>query len=55
MYPAMATNGYKLSKMSEINKFEDAGLEFVQISIDGLNPETHDSFRGVKGSWDKGY
>ncbi len=53
MYPAMATNGYKLSKQSKLNKFVDAGLEFVQISIDGLNLETHDSFRGVEGSWDK--
>jgi radical SAM protein with 4Fe4S-binding SPASM domain len=25
----------------------------VQISIDGINPETHDSFRGVEGSWNK--
>ena len=53
MYPAMATNGYKLSKQSKLNKFVDAGLEFIQISIDGLNSETHDSFRGVDGSWDK--
>lgn len=49
----MATNGYKLSKQSKLNKFVDSCLEFVQISIDGLNPETHDSFRGVEGSWDK--
>ena len=53
MYPAMATNGYALSKMSKLNKFKDAGLEFIQISIDGLNPETHDSFRGVEGSWNR--
>ena len=53
MYPAMATNGYQLSKESRLSKFKDAGLEFIQISIDGLNPETHDSFRGVEGSWEK--
>lgn len=53
MYPALATNGYTLSKEVVLNKFVDAGLEFIQISIDGLNPETHDSFRGVKGSWNK--
>lgn len=53
MYPAIATNGYRLSKEYVCNKFADAGLEFVQISIDGLNPETHDSFRGVEGSWEK--
>ncbi len=53
LYPAMATNGYRLSNNNVCSKFVDAGLEFVQISIDGLNSETHDAFRGVEGSWDK--
>lgn len=52
MYPAMATNGYRLSKKYLCNKLVDAGLKFVQISIDGLDPETHDTFRGVEGSWE---
>ena len=53
MYPALATNGYKLANKQIVNKFVDSGLEFVQISIDGVDPKTHDSFRGVEGSWDK--
>ena len=53
MYPALATNGYKLANEQICNKYVDAGLEFVQISIDGLNSDTHDEFRGVEGSWNK--
>lgn len=53
MFPALATNGFRLSKEYLCNKLIDAGLKFVQISIDGLDPNTHDSFRGVEGSWEK--
>lgn len=53
MFPAIATNGYTLSNEYVCNKFIDAGLKFVQISIDGLNPQTHGKFRGVDGAWEK--
>lgn len=53
MFPALATNGFRLSKEYFCNKLIDSGLKFVQISIDGLDPDTHDSFRGVEGSWEK--
>lgn len=53
MFVAMATNGYGLSKPSTVSKFADSGLEFVQISLDGLDAGTHDSFRGVSGAWDR--
>lgn len=53
MFPAMATNGYTLSKSKECDKYVDSGLRFVQLSIDGIHPETHDSFRGVNGAWEK--
>ena len=53
MFPAIATNGYALSNPKTCKKFAEAGLNFVQISIDGLNPKTHDKFRGVDGAWDK--
>ena len=53
MFVAMATNGYGLSKPDAARKFADSGLEFVQISLDGLNSGTHDRFRGVNGAWDK--
>lgn len=53
MYVSMATNGFKTAKIERAKEFADAGLEFVQISLDGLNPETHDKFRGVPNSWNR--
>lgn len=53
MFPAIATNGYTLKDKEKANKFVDNGLEFVQISLDGLNASTHDSFRKVNGAWDR--
>ncbi len=53
MCAAMATNGYTLKDKYKANKFVNAGLEFVQISLDGINPKTHDSFRKIDGSWEK--
>jgi len=34
-------------------RMKDVGVQCVQISIDGARPETHDTFRGEKGSFDK--
>ncbi len=53
MFAAMATNGYTLSKDRECSRYIENGLKFVQISVDGLQAETHDSFRGVSGAWKK--
>lgn len=53
MYVSMATNGFKTAKIERAKEFADAGLLFVQISLDGLNPETHDNFRGVPNSWNR--
>ncbi|ADZ09301.1 Radical SAM domain protein [Methanobacterium lacus] len=53
IYPAMATNGYSLSNKKLCDKYVDSGLQFVQISLDGLNPETHDKFRGIDGAWER--
>lgn len=52
MYVAMATNGITLANRERVRELKSAGLSFVQISLDGLDPETHDSFRGVPGSWE---
>ena len=34
-------------------KMLDAGIRSVAISIDGADPETHDSFRGKRGAFDE--
>lgn len=53
LFVSMASNGYVFNTYEKAKQFKDAGLEFVQLSLDGLNPETHDSFRNVKGSWNR--
>ena len=53
MYVAVATNGISFSNSDRVRLFKDAGMKFVQISIDGANPETHDEFRGVTGAFEK--
>ncbi|MGZ7118883.1 MAG: radical SAM protein [Methanobacterium sp.] len=53
MCAAMATNGYILADKAKSKKFIDSGLEFIQISLDGIHPGTHDSFRGVNGAWER--
>lgn len=47
----MTTNGILLND-ENIQKLKDSNLETISISIDGLE-ETHDEFRGVKGSYKK--
>ena len=52
MYVAIATNGTLIT--SEIaKKMKDAGIQFVQISLDGATPETHDEFRGIPGAFER--
>jgi radical SAM protein with 4Fe4S-binding SPASM domain len=34
-------------------RIKQVGVQCVQISIDGAKPETHDSFRGEEGSFDR--
>ncbi|MHA1238073.1 MAG: radical SAM protein [Candidatus Odinarchaeia archaeon] len=53
MYIACATNAILFSDREIVKKFKKAGLQFVQISLDGLNPKTHDEFRGVPGAFEK--
>ena len=52
MFPAMATNGWRFRDADFVKRLKRAGLGYAEISIDGVNPETHDEFRGVEGSWD---
>jgi len=52
MYVSIATNGTLLTK--EIaKKMSDVGVDYVEISVDSVNPKKHDEFRGVPGAWEK--
>jgi len=53
IFTAIATNGIVFSSRKKVKEFKKAGLKFAQISLDGLNPQTHDSFRGVPGTFEK--
>lgn len=46
------TNGYLLNK-EKVKKFSKYRYFWFQISIDGHCAEIHDSFRGVRGSWER--
>jgi len=48
----LATNGYLLTeeKARKLSKYE---YHWVQVSIDSISPQYHDSFRNLKGSWEK--
>jgi radical SAM protein with 4Fe4S-binding SPASM domain len=53
MFTAVATNAIAFASRRKVKEFKAAGLKFAQISLDGLNPETHDKFRGVPGAFEK--
>lgn len=52
IFTAMATNGTLLTS-SKIEELREAGLGYLQISLDGADAATHDSFRGMPGSFDR--
>ncbi|MCX8182251.1 MAG: radical SAM protein [Candidatus Methanomethyliaceae archaeon] len=52
IYAAIATNGVLLTK-ERCRELRSAGVEYLQISLDGATPETHDTFRGVPGMFDR--
>ncbi|WP_148689014.1 radical SAM/SPASM domain-containing protein [Methanopyrus sp. SNP6] len=52
MFTALATNGTLIDR-EVAERLEAAGVEYVEISVDGANPGTHDRFRGVKGAWER--
>lgn len=48
----VGTNGMLL-RPERIKELQEAGVSGVGVSVDSLNPETHDIFRGKKGAWVK--
>jgi radical SAM protein with 4Fe4S-binding SPASM domain len=53
MFTAVATNALLFASRSKVKEFKKAGLQFAQISLDGLTPQTHDKFRGAPGAFRK--
>ena len=52
IFTAVATNGTLLLK-DTVKRLKQAGIGYVQISLDGAKPETHEAFRGVPGIFEK--
>lgn len=52
IYVAVATNGTLITK-NKAQEMKEAGIQFTQISLDGATAKTHDSFRGIKGVFEK--
>jgi len=48
---ALATNGTLVTKQVA-QKIVDSGVKRVAISLDGADPATHDTFRGIPGAFD---
>ena len=49
---AIAFSGTKLATKRRLEKLKDAGIARIAISLDGSNPEIHDYFRGVSGTFE---
>jgi radical SAM protein with 4Fe4S-binding SPASM domain len=52
LYISVATNGTLLTK-ENVQKLKQAKINYVEISIDGATAQTHDTFRGVPGAFEK--
>lgn len=48
----IVSNGWLIDD-EKVKRLKEAGMEHIQISIDGNNPETHDHMRGVQGAFDR--
>ncbi len=52
MYVSIATNGTLVTK-EKAKEMSKAGVRYLQISLDGADAQTHDSFRGIPGTFDR--
>ncbi|ACB06850.1 radical SAM/SPASM domain-containing protein [Candidatus Korarchaeum cryptofilum] len=52
MYISIATNG-TLIKPEVARRLKEIGVRYVEVSLDSPNPESHDSFRGIRGAWER--
>lgn len=51
IYTAVATNGTRFANIDFLKKAKEAGLRYVEVSVDSAKPEIHDKFRRVPGAW----
>ena len=51
MKPSLSTNGYLVNPCLAEN-LRDSGVDYVHLSIDGINSEIHDGFRQKRGAFE---
>ncbi|MEM2117581.1 MAG: radical SAM protein [Candidatus Bathyarchaeia archaeon] len=51
-YVSIASNGTLITK-DNAKRIKDAGVDYVEISIDGATPQVHDEFRGIHGAFER--
>lgn len=52
MHLSLATNGTTLTPQ-RCEELAEAGLRYVEISLDSVDAARHDAFRGIPGMWEK--
>jgi MoaA/NifB/PqqE/SkfB family radical SAM enzyme len=50
IHVTLATNGTLLTP-EMCQRLKDANVKYIEVSLDSINPEEHDTFRGLKGAW----
>ena len=51
-YVYLTTNGWYMDKETA-KRLRELGVDRVSVSIDSMDADTHDTFRGKKGAWDR--
>jgi len=52
IHTTIATHGGLLTR-KRCHRLADLGLKYVEVSLDSIDPEKHDQFRGQPGMWKK--
>jgi len=52
IHVTLATNGTMLTPET-CARLREAGVKYIEVSLDSIRPEEHDSFRGMKGAWER--
>jgi radical SAM protein with 4Fe4S-binding SPASM domain len=51
MVTGLITNGRKMKDQKYVQTLEQAGLDFVQVTLESHKPQIHDLMTSAKGSW----
>jgi len=52
LYVSLATNGTLLNEKN-VRRIKEIKIHYVEVSLDGVEPKTHDVFRGQKGAFNQ--